>query len=243
MGEPETRVNRRRALAGLGTAAAVGLTGCLGYTIESEDDVEARKERIEELETQVDELNGTVERRDDEIADLESDIEEKETRIEELESDVEDHDEEIESLQSDVETLRAEKVSSLYALGHARIEAANQSIDAADSAGNEEDYRLAAMYWTRAEGELNGAHAAFEDARIVAEEEGYSSVAATIEEARLWTRHMSDACLNLANSFLYLSRGDDSTAQDYADAGEEALDEADQYDVASPSEIDSALGL
>lgn len=243
MSTPETSVNRRRALAGLGTAAAVGLSGCLGYTIEAEEDVEQRKERIETLETEVDDLEGQVQERESEVDDLNGQIEQKESEISDLESDVADRDEEISTLESDVETLRAEKVASLYALGHARIEAANHSIEQANSASDDEDWRLAAMYWTRAEGEVNGAHASFEDARIVAEEEGFSSVAATIEEARTWADHFGDVCLEFANASLYLSRGDDSTAQDHLDAGEQALDEAEKYDVADVSEIESALGL
>lgn len=243
MGGSETNLSRRSALTSLGTAATVGLAGCLGYTIESEDDVEGRKTRIDELESEIEDLESNLSDREDEIADLESQIQDRESQIEDLESDVSDREDEIESLESDLETLRAEKVSALYTVGHARTEASKLSKENANAEADKENYDLASLYWVRAEGELNGAHTSFDEAQSVADEEGFSSVASTIEEARMWAKHMSQACLNMANAYLFLSRGQDSMGQDYADMAQEAFKKADQYDVADPSDIESQLGL
>ncbi len=117
--------SRRAALACVAVAATAG---CLGYTIESEEGIEDRKNRIDQLQTLADAKNETIDEQDsllsdrnETIGDLEQDVANLETTVADLEDDL-----------SDLEAELTDKRQELAA-AESTIDSKNSEIDTLES--------------------------------------------------------------------------------------------------------------
>lgn len=250
-------MQRRTVLRAAGVTATVGLSGCLGYTIESEDDVERRKDRIDELESDVDELESDLEQKESEneelgseiegletdVETLEAEIEDKETRIQELESTIDQKDDEVDSLESDLDTERREKISLVYELGYQQRNRALNHWKSGSNLYDQADYAGASNEWGISSGQYIDSAETFAEAASQARDLGLSKVASDAESSEEFVRASARAANHFALASYYYSKDDVSEGDYHIDEGNDALDESQQYTLYEPSEIDAALGL
>lgn len=243
-------MQRRQFFAAVAAASGGLLTGCLGYTIKSEEEIQSKNDRIEELRTTIREqeselssLNETIQQKEDRINQLEETINEKESQISDLEGTVTDQQSEIEQLESEVETLKREKISELYAIGHAHFESGNQAFDSARSSDSNGDYLIAEGNYAIAHGHYLSAEQAFRRAATLAGDVGLTNVQGSIETATNALDDYGLAALNYANEMLFRSQGNSSTADDFESDADSAYGSAQNTPVPTPDEIDSALDL
>lgn len=229
-------MHRRGVLRAAGVAATVGVAGCLGYTVESTDDVEQRKQRIRDLESQ-------LETKESELQSLNETIAEKESKIEDLEASVENKDEEIASLESELETKRKEQISTLYALGDRHRQRAAKNWQDASGMYEQGDYPGASNEWGLASGQYIDAAETFEKAASVADEQGLSDVADKITSSKEYVRTSATVANHFALASYYYAHENKSRGDQHIDEGNATLDELQQYTLHEPSEIDSDLGL
>ncbi len=236
-------MDRRGVLRATGVVATTALAGCLGYTIESEDDVQQRQDRIGELETQVENLESEVDQKDSTIEDLQSEVDQKESQIEELETSVEQKDGEIESLESDLETERKELISKLYELAGGHRQRAFANWEDGNAMFDEGDFAGASNEWGLAAGQYINAGNVFSEAASVASDQGLTEVAGKIESSRNRVQTSATAANQFGLASYYYSHGNKSRGDQHLNEGNAVLDELDQYTLYEPSEIDSDLGL
>lgn len=243
---------RRRKFIGATAAGIVtAASGCLGYTLESEDDVEAREERIAELEETVQEQQETIDAQESTLAERRSRIEEldaeitrKEERIATLESRNENREERTADLESRVETLQREKVSELYGIAYEHYESGNNAFDQAESTESNGTQDTATALFSAANHDYLAAQRALSRSREVAEQLGASStVLDTLSSSRSTLDHYATAALNYANENLFRTRGNTQTADQYESDGATAYSKAQRGTVATVEQVDSALGL
>lgn len=230
-------------LRAAGVTATAGLAGCLGYTIEPTDDIEDRKKRIDDLETQLEQEEDDNEQLNSEIEDLESDIEQKESRIEDLESSVENKDEEIASLESDLASERKKLVSELYKLGDSHRKRASSNWQDASGLYGQGDYSGASNEWGVSTGQYIDAAGAFSEAESAASDQGLTDVAEKIASSKGYVQTMAEAANHFALASYYYSHGNNDGGNDQLNQGNSALDETNQYTLYEPQEIDNSLGL
>lgn len=243
-------MQRRSVLRASGVAATVGLAGCLGYTIESEDDVQQRKERIDELESEVADLESQVEQKESEneqlnsdIEDLESQIEQKESEIQQLESDLQQAESDVDSLESDLETERKEHVSLLYELGYSQRDRALNHWKSGANLYDQGDFAGASNEWGISSGQYIDAAETFAQAAADARDLGLSDVVSDVESSEEYVRLSGQAANHFALASYYYAHDNETDGDSHIDKGNDALDESSQYTLYEPQEIDSALGL
>lgn len=98
-------MHRRQLLA---VVAAGGVAGCLGYTIEQEDDIEEMEETIEELQDDINELENEIDELEAQITEKESTIETLEGENQDLEVDLATKSDELDDLNEKLDTKRDE---------------------------------------------------------------------------------------------------------------------------------------
>ncbi|PSP79644.1 hypothetical protein BRC81_03825 [Halobacteriales archaeon QS_1_68_20] len=224
-------------------AATLSVAGCLGYTIESEDDVQQRKARIDELESEVGDLESQVETKDSTIEDLEAEVEQKQSEIEDLEASIEEKDGEIDSLESDLETEQKELISKLYELGESHRQRAFKNWQDGGDLYDQGDYSGASNEWGLAAGQYIDATEVFAEAASIASDQGRSEVADMIESSKNRVQTSATAAHQFSLASYYYSHDNESQGDKHLQEGNSALEELDQYTLYDPSEIDSSLGL
>ena len=131
-------MDRRKFIASSATAGAVVSTGCLGYTIESEDDVEQWQERIDELE---------------------SEREHQRERADELESDREELQNELDSIRTErdelteqITTNDKQGILDTYELVEDMYDQAESDLTDGESFFENENYATASIRYAYAQG-------------------------------------------------------------------------------------------
>lgn len=222
-------MRRRTVLATVGAGLATVTGGCFGYSVQSQDEVDGRKERITQLEDDNDEL--------------EAELETRRTRVQELETEIENKDRTITSQREEVRQLEREKISELYALAHSNFEAGERQFGNGESSESDGTFDLASAQFANANGYYNAARANAKRAAEVATDIGESAASSTLEDAAGAFDDYRGAALNYANENLYRSRGDTSTADQFESDGDSNYSSAQSKTVPSPDDVDDELGL
>lgn len=215
----------------------------MGYSVRSQEDVERRRQRVEELEATVDQQDSELDQRQSRIEDLNSSIQEKESRIAELETEKATADQRVTELQADVERLRREKVSELYDVGYSQFQTGQSDFAKAETSESNGDYDIAEAQYALASAHFGSAEQSMDRAATVAGDAGFDATRLLVEESASTVESYESAALDYANESLYRVRGDTATADSFESDGDDALISAQSGTVHQPADVDSQLGL
>lgn len=243
-------MQRRTFLATATTGAIASTTGCLGYTVQKQEDVKSRKNEVDKLESEVEAKQETiqaqketVQAQKETISSQESELEKRKQRISELNDRIDQLEQDKSALESDVDQLKREKVSNLYEAAHLQYQSAGDDFDAGKRAESDGDLELAIGWFGIAYGKYQAARDTTEQALKLAKELGADPAVSRLDESRAAFDLYADASASFANENLFRSRGDDSAADDAEQQANDEHDQAKQKTVYTPDEIRSALGL
>ena len=250
-------MNRRQFL----TIGAVGLVssqaGCLGYTVQDQEEVDERKNRIENLQESLESAQTNISEQESQIVDLEeqrnglqNEISEKESQIADLEeqinnlnSDLQSAEENIASLEEDKQRLEAEIILDLYSWA---ISMNNDGLDywsGGIELWNNENYTEARAEFNVAAGYFDSAFMNMKGAGDRADEFGYNQTEDLIRETqnKVNLRYLASGQYQLASRSA--ARGEYSDAQSYQDTGEQRLSEAENYEFYDLNVLEDELGV
>lgn len=216
--------------------AAIASSGCLGYTVESEDDVNDRKERTDSLEDERDSLDEELESLQDERDSLEGDVE----SLEESNTDLE---EELSGVESNLEDSNGEQILHLYSWGLTHQNNATDAYNEAYSYYQDGDHTAARAEFNLCGGYYHSAENNFRGAKNVADALGETTVETYCSQAESRCGSMNDAAADYQSSMYYFNNGYTSTAEDYLDSGDAQYTEAQSYTLRDLGELETQLGV
>lgn len=262
-------MQRREFLLGIATAGAAVSTGCLGYTIESEDGVAQRKTRIEQLEQTATEREQRVDELEDQLSNFQDQIDEKESTVQRLQQTATDRGDKIQSLEDElesveeqleetrtqnrllerrVENLEGEQSEREYDVLMVWYESALESYEFgedkysdATQSQNTQDYFVASEEYLTAWGQYNAAVGATDHIGSHLSQRSMFDVEDLITQTNLYCYHMRQACEYYYSSMLYYAVDDITTGEQDISSAQEEVESAQEYTVHDKSTIRDAL--
>lgn len=211
-------MNRREFLA-VGTITGItSATGCLGYTIESEENIQQRQEEIDQLED-------TAQQRQEEIDQLD----------EELESIRSERDD----LSEEIETTTRENLLTIYELAEDAYNQAESDIDDGISFLEDDDYATASIRCAYAQQAYNEAKFMLEEITDPTNEQS-SEAGNIVEESYEYCDTAASISLNLVDTAYYYNIGETDQAQDTSDQAQ-SLSNSLTADFESSDDFEDAL--
>lgn len=208
-------MNRRRLLGGLAAGSVAALSGCLGYSIERQQSVRRRRERIDSLES-------TIEKREAKIAQLE---------------------ENNQRLSTALDREKKRRIVIRYRDGIAILNEANTRWNEAQKAYGNEQYGTARRRFSTVAGYWGSASIAFRKAAEVAGNRGEGDAGQLCTAAGNHCVVMQNASVYWARGAGHYADGDPSAGNDAIRKGQSFLDKAATHSVAPVSKLRSRLGL
>lgn len=198
------------------TVGAVAVSaGCLGYTVEDEDDVENRKDRIDSLEE-----------------DRES-----------LESSNEDLEEQLSAVEADLDDSQAKQILYLYSWGLTHQNNASSAYNDAYSYLESSNFRAARAEFNLSAGYYHSATNNFNGAAERAAGLGEPTVESYCTDAKSRCELMDAAVANYQTAMYHYANGEQATAQSYIDSGDANYTDAQQDELHDLATLESELSV
>ena len=215
-------MNRREFLAISGVGAVTATTGCLGYTIQSTDEIDRRQARIDELENRID--------------GIESELNSTQTENAELEDEVTE-------LENDLTDAQSEQILWLYSSG---INHYNNGIDKYRSGFDyfsEENYTATRAEMNVAVGYFDAATDNFDVASNRASDDEEISVESYCSDASSKSNQLALACSDYQTGAYYYTQNENTTAENYIDDGDRHYSNMESYELRDLSTLEDELGI
>lgn len=246
---------RRRTILTAAVSGVAGLSGCLGYTVQSTDEIEQQDQRVENLESTVSEQQAAIDNqsteisslktenaaRQERIATLEKQKESLSDRISDLQSQANSLEGENDELQQEIQQLQQEKILVLYQRGEEMQAFAASDWEEGRTAWANDNWGTASMYLFRAEGQYVNTYNEWMDAETLMSEMDATNAASIISDGMSYVEHMKFAANNYANAAYYYSYGEDGQAVSLKQDGDAQYNDAQQYELPAESDIKDAL--
>lgn len=249
-------MKRRTMLAIAAAGGTSALAGCVGgYEITSSDEIAALEEQISDLEDEItehestiDDLEDTIDVREAEIDQLESEIDQTEQEISDLEnqlataeSERDDLEEELEALENQHQSLIQEELLALYESGYEFATVADGAYQNGLSAKEIDEDRHSLRWLSIALSWADAASAFFARAGDVAYEHGFEDAVPVADDASIHYDYLFEACDYYALAMVAYLEGDTSEYESRWSDGDEALEAATDYEVASIEEFENLV--
>lgn len=212
-------MNRREFIAGGTSLTTVMSSGCLGYTIEEEEQIEQRQERIDEIE---------------------SDKEELQNELESIRSERDELAEERDELTTEIESTQRQDIINIYQLANNIYEEGESNLSDGNSFIEADDYATASIRFAYAQSR-------FEEARFILDElveqaDQYSTEAGDlVNESKNHCATATEVSSRLVNTAYYLSTDDTVQAQQEVDEAESLTDQLESSEFHSVRDIRNSL--
>lgn len=256
-------MERRTFLATTTTVAAASVAGCFGYTVQSTDDVEGRKDTIETLEANLEEntsalsktrsqLNTTnkelkqtkveLEEAKETVSDQDTTISDLRSEKSRLQSDVNELEAEVQSVEAATTEMQAKTVLTTYSYaialandGHNLYRSGTNNADAAD-------YLPASYDFYEAEAYYNSAANIYDLTVDRANEFNFGTVSGWADESRDKIKSYKEAAADFGLAYLNYAVDSNSTGNEYIESGNAHLENAQEYQSRSLTVLETELG-
>ncbi len=253
----------RRAFLALG-GSVIG-SGCLGYTVEREEDIKSLEDEITELEgdlgdaeqqvldaeSSVEELESQLDDRSNEITDLESQLDDRTDEIADLEdekgrleSEVEGREELVSDLRGELEDTEAsqrelfiDQYSDIISIIAEGVDWTDTGRDWFEGGG----YSNAARYWLSAGTYFEAAAFASERLDTSLRSNDYTEAADMVAQVTQWSTHARDAYDDYSQAAREYSLGNYSAAEEEVDSADEAYNQTQSYTLTPREDFEAAL--
>lgn len=215
-------MQRRKLLSAMSSGLVVASAGCMGYEVQSSEDVDKRKEKISSQET--------------EIGELEDELDSAQSRQTELEN-------QISEVESELEGSNSEQILFLYSWG---LTHSNNGWDAYREGynfGQNDNYSEARAEFNLASGYFHSAENNFRAAEERAIEMGKTAVETYTSDAKTSAKLMKQAMGNYQIAAAYMIEGDRSTARDYSSTGDSKYSQAQNHETRDLDRLENELDV
>lgn len=241
-------MDRRTFLAACGVAFAPAVSGCAGYTVASEEDASERRNRIDELEAEVEDLEAALDERESTIDELERDGQSLEAALDERETTIEDLETEADALRDDLEAAQEERgdrerdlLVSWYELAYGIADEAYETWNAAVTEFNRGEYARAEVLFGRADGGFESAARVVSTLEAACAESGYDDAVATTAEFTTILEDVRSAAEHFAAAANHYRRGNTDDGDRRLDEGRQYYDSDARDEIAEPEAFESTL--
>jgi len=222
-------MDRRKFLITTGSGTLAATAGCLGYNIETPEEREEQKNRVDQLET--------------EIKELEEELNSAQNRNSELEQERNSAQDRNSELESDITEAKYKQILWLYSYG---ITHYNNGIDKYNSGYDlfvNENYVGARAEFNVAAGYFDSASVNFNAATNRADDMSESTVERYCSDAVSKSDYMSQAVGDYQTGAEYYRRGDSSTGSNYINDGDGHYSQAQNTELRDLGELESELDV
>jgi len=237
-------MHRRKFLTGLATIGGVSLAGC---SVISDDNTGELKSQLDEKNQTIanleQEVSGLAEERNEleqEVSNLEEERNEFEQQISELEQEIEEAEKDISELEEQRETLIVERMTTLYESAEKSLGYAEEAYSTAETALEEQTTTgniTALNRFREAWGRYTTATQLTFEIVELADDEGYSDARDLAGESNMHASNMREACDLYSVAAQYFIVDDSESGNKKQSQGNEAFNDAQQYEFVSSDEF------
>lgn len=255
----------RRHFLKAAIASVPVISGCMGYTVESQEEVASRQTQIDNLQQTVERQQSKIETKNEQLTKIKQTATEQSSEISDLEREMENIREQLRRTEDDLESARQRndelsnsltavkttvednkkrRIVDLYVKGTNSREYGSNSYSQADTAYNDDqNFVKASREWAEAWGNYNASVGYFYEALQLAKDSDSESAQEKVLNANLKVSELRDASGYFSLASYEYSQGNESEGDSYLEQGNTHLENANGYEIVDVAQIKIDLGI